>query len=534
MRRSVTSALLAALGLLGCGANPDVVRVVDGRLVGGSYVEPEVYASFLRGAIAEETGDLSAALAAYAETAERDGSDPEVWTRIGDVRCRMPGDGAAADRALARALTLDEGYAPAWEARARCALLRDPTGGLRAAEAPARRAAKEDPRAIAPQLVLARAAEAAKDAAGARDRLVALTLVHRESLAAWEALAAWGRAHGDSVLVARALAEAVRHAPSSRRTIGDRAVALAGEGELVAARIVAAAALDADGPRVSEATARLGIDAAILAGDVERVRARATRGHVGLDEVAARALLLGDVRMARALAEPLAAADPRAAGARMVLAAAAASLEPAAFARVFEGARAAQGDVPFVAVAVLAGRLSDAAPADAARSFAAAARYAPPQLGDALASRAGAELAARGVLDGASLPLDARIELAARTRSAPPEPGDAVDPRHRLLALAMLRPQSPEALALARTLESAAPRDAMIATALAKIAIARGTPPDARAAGRLADIDPSDPIAAAAALDVARSRGDAREIVPARNRMTALARTPAERALARE
>jgi hypothetical protein len=70
-----------------------------------------------------------------------------------------------------------------------------------------------------------------------------------------------------------------------------------------------------------------------------------------------------------------------------------------------------------------------------------------------------------------------------------------------------------------------------VAAALAKISLARGAPIDP---GRLATLDPSDPIAAAAALDVARTRGDARAEGPARARLTALARTAAERALVRE
>jgi tetratricopeptide (TPR) repeat protein len=528
-RLALALAALAASAAAGCAGGPDVVRVVDGRQVGGAYVEPEVYASFLRGAIAEASGDLPGALAAYHAAAERDGSDPEVWTRIGDVRCRIRPTDEGAERALAHALSIDAGYAPAWEARARCATLRDPDGGLRVAAAAAARAAREDPRGIAPQLVLARAAEGAGDLAAARDRLVALTLVHRESLVAWEALAAWGRAHDDPVLVARALAEAVRHAPGERRAFGERAVALAGSGEAQAARVVAGAALDADGPSVSPAAARLALDAAIAEGDVERVRLRAVRGHVGLDEAAGRALLLGDRKMARALAEPVALADPHAAGARMVLAAATA--DPAALARAFAGASPTADAAPFVAIAALAERLCDAVGPDAARAFATAAGVrAEP--GDPLVARSAAGLAARGVLDAAALPTDARIELAARQRTTPPDPKEGeVDPRHRLLALSILRPRSPEAIALARTLGPAARRDAMIASALAKIALAGGAPPDAALAGRLGEIDPRDPIAAAAALDVAKNGGDERVIIPARARMTALARTPAERAL---
>jgi hypothetical protein len=258
---------------------------------------------------------------------------------------------------------------------------------------------------------------------------------------------------------------------------------------------------------------------------------RSARGHVPLDEVAGRALLMGNPEAARALAAPLAAADPRAIGARLVLAAVARDAR-ADLAAAFRGARAPSAEVPFAAVAPFVQRLAEAAGPEAARRFARALpteRLAP---GDAVMARAAADLAAYGALDDAELPLDARIELAARRREPPPDPPPgAVDARHELLALALLRPSDDATFALARRLAPAASRDALVAAALAKISLARGAPFDP---GRLATLDPSDPIAAAAALDVARKRGDARAIDPARARLTALARTPAERALVRE
>ena len=86
MKRALAAIL--AISLAGCGRGPDVMRVVNGRLVGGAFVEPEAYASFLRGAIADARGDSAEALAAYTDAAQRDSDDPEIWTRIGDVRCR--------------------------------------------------------------------------------------------------------------------------------------------------------------------------------------------------------------------------------------------------------------------------------------------------------------------------------------------------------------------------------------------------------------------------------------------------------------
>jgi hypothetical protein len=153
---------------------------------------------------------------------------------------------------------------------------------------------------------------------------------------------------------------------------------------------------------------------------------------------------------------------------------------------------------------------------------------------DALVTRAAADLAARGVLDDTELTIDARIELAARRREPPPDPrAPDVDARHRLLALSILRPEGAETIALARRLMSASARDPLIASALAKIALARGGAIDEGESDRLIALDPADAIAAAAALDLAKKGGDEKRIVPARARLTALARTAAERDLTR-
>ena len=53
---AMATLVAAAPGLAGCGAEPRVVRVYDGRIVEGRYVSPEAYAAFLRGVLAEESG----------------------------------------------------------------------------------------------------------------------------------------------------------------------------------------------------------------------------------------------------------------------------------------------------------------------------------------------------------------------------------------------------------------------------------------------------------------------------------------------
>ncbi len=154
MKTSLGVGFAAALALAGCAATPAVDRMYGGRVVAGRYVGPEAYAAFLRGAIAEAAGDAGAALVAYEEAARLDREGPEVWARIAAVRCAADPRDARADDAFARAFAADATYAPAWEAKARCALSR---GDERGAAAAARRAAELDPTADGANVLVARA-----------------------------------------------------------------------------------------------------------------------------------------------------------------------------------------------------------------------------------------------------------------------------------------------------------------------------------------------------------------------------------------
>ena len=540
--KALTAAVSAfvLVAVSGCRVGPEVMRVVDGRLVGGAFVEPEGYASFLGGAIAEARGDLRQALVSYEEAARRDSGDPEIWTRIGDVRCRIDPRGKEGKEALNRAISLDSEYAPAWAARARCGLGdKADKGGEETLEA-SRRAAIADPMAIEPQVLIARADGARVKGgstleASARDRLIALTLVHRESTAAWDALASWARTHGDAGLAAHALSESVRVLPARKTDAAQKAIELAGDGELSAARNLAAAALDAPGPQVPPAAARLAIDEALAAGDMERARLRATRAHMSLDEVAGRALLMRDATLARALAEPLADADAHATGARLVLAVTAQrDCDAKALTRAFEGAARGSAPVPMSALLPFAAAVANAASVEDARLLVDALPHEPLVLGDALMAHAAVDLAARGVLRDELLPKDARIELAARRGETPAPVDSTIDARHRLLALVLQNPNDPQTRALAQHLSPAAAHDPLIAVALARLALSGGTNTDLTAAFKLVALVPADPLAAAAAFDLATRQGDAGAIVPARARLTALARTPAEHALVAE
>jgi hypothetical protein len=393
------------------------------------------------------------------------------------------------------------------------------------------------------QIVRARAegGERGGDAA-ARERLVALTLVHGERAVAWEALAAWARTHDDIALYARALSELARRGLGRRGEIAAITVTLAGEGEVAAARGVAGAL--ADGPAdtwsisVDRAplVARLAVDDAIVGGDADLVRLRATRTHMALEQAAGRALLLGDGAMARALAAPVAAADRHAVGARLVLAVCAANGgDDVALAEAFHDARAPGTQAPSEAALPFAMLLARDVSQEDARAVLVAMQHAPIQGGDAVATPIAVELAARGILREGELPLDAALELAVRRSQPPPRdalvddrPG-ALDARHELLARVVAEPDAPRTKALAARMAMHA-RDPLVAVALARLALtAHPETLPADASSRLLARGPGDPLVAAAALDVARRRGDVAAVNRARAALTAVAQTPAER-----
>jgi hypothetical protein len=538
---------LVFVSLAACAPAGEVTRVMDGRVVVGRFIAPDAYARFLRGAMAEEAGQLPVALDEYTKAAALDEDDPEVWSRIGEVRCKLRPTDPSADVAFARAKKADSSYGPLYEARGRCEATR---GNDSSARVDQEQAAYADPSAPLPQVLIARAEEERVSAVKARDRLLALTLLEATSTAAWDALAVWAGTHDDPVLVARALSEVSRLAPHRRWEIGARAIALAGDGELAAARALAGALLDAprketgdrssggEGPSPASdpLVARLAVDEALLRRDVDAARSRATCAHLGLDVVAGRALLLGDPGLASELAEPVVLADPGATGARMVLAVAASRLgDRVRFAKALSRGSAG-GKVVAEALLPFARLVEAEASIEVARDW--LDGFSPTALvpGDAIVTTVAVDLAARGVVKEAELPLDARIELMARRSEPLPEVHEgAVDARHLLFARALQDPLDRAAtLALARRLAPAAADDPLIAVALVRLSLAEGGEPNGAALDRMLTVDPADPILAAAAFDLAKRSGDAQAIGPARARLTALARTPRERAHALE
>jgi hypothetical protein len=515
-------ALACSATLLGCVAGAGVQRAYDGDVIVGRFVSADAYGAFLRGALADADGHAEDALQAYEQAAALQPWSPEVWTRLGDVRCRRAPRDPQAEAALSRAIAIDDGYAPAWAARASCALARGDVENTRVA---ARRAADLDPAADGAHVLLARTASGGMDA-GMRARLVALTATARNAIAAWDALAAWAEAAGDVPLRVQALHELARRAPSRRIEIVRAAEALAGLGELAGARSVAAAAVDASDQPLPDGhplAARLAVDEAIARHDGDAVRARATRVRLSLEESAGRALLAGDRSLARELAAEVTRADPAARGARLVLAACGGG-DLTALASGLPPSEAPVAAAAFVAFGRALARVTSSERARAALQSIGRGRIEEIVNGDDGVERPAVELVSYGVLDPATLPADALVELAvlrsdaAAVAVAPPA---ALDVRHEYLALALRSPSEPRTLELGRRL-AASTGDPVVAAAAALVALASGAPIAPEAPGALLARNAADPLLAAIALRMAERVGDHDVAGRARRTLTAL------------
>lgn len=519
---------IGLVALAGCATPSKVARVYDGRVVEGPYVPPEAYAAYLRGVLAEEAGDFRSALAAYEEAIQADDEDPEPFTRIGDMRCRLDPKSRAADEAFAQAQSIDRTYEPLHVARARCAAARGQEARALAWTESVRPADRQGPELEA--LYLSLAGKRAE-----RSRAIALTVAAGEHVVAWEALIAWGKTHDEPELVARGLEGLLHVAPMRSNEVEAGALELLGQGERGLAQRLAAAVADAPedlGVRnVHDAmVARLAIDEALIRGDLARAERRAVRGHVSRAEVAGRALLLERAEEARALAAQVVEADPTDRGAAMVDAA----IAPSDARLRGAHAKGSAASVPGVCALALAQRLASRGEIEAARTFLAGAnveRLVPRDpLGAVLV-----ELRVRGVVADTALSSELRLEVAARQRSAPPaiDP-TVVDARHALLFHSLVDPTGAPARGLLAKLGAAVDRDPLVGFALVRAALA--SPPSApegwtrvRAAIAAA---PADPLVLAAAVELAKKSGKAEDVAPARARLMAVARTPAERALA--
>jgi tetratricopeptide (TPR) repeat protein len=515
------SAISLALTLVaaGCAHEATVDRSYEGHVVAGRFIEPETYAAFLRGAIAEAAGDAGEALTAYSRAERLDPGRPEIWTRIGAVRCAANPRDAGADAAFERALAVDDADATVWAEKAKCARIRGDEIGARAAAGRASRASLGASPSRLARPDLGESDEAKEDS------LVAFTVAAHLPHAALRALVAWGESHGEIALWARALVALARIAPLERDEVAQSAEALAGLGAVGPARLVAAAAVDASEQPLSSRyplAARLAVDEAVARRDPQGVRERATRAHLALDEVAARALLAGDAAMARELASTLVRADPRDDGARVVIAAVEGSAAPMRT----RNRGAAGGQVSGAAWIALAATRVHARSSERAQVFAGIDHQAIVA-GDELVERPAAELASRGLVDPTELSADAGIELRVLRGGLPGEgwalpPPGAVDARHEYLALALAQPSAGRTRELGERLTHLNPDDRIVVVARSLVLLASGAPIPPATAQTLLARDSADPLIAAAALRVAEKTGEFDIAKRARAALTAL------------
>jgi hypothetical protein len=423
------------------------------------------------------------------------------------VRCAVDRRDGRADAAFASALAIDPTYARAWVARAKCDLTRGNEARALAAVSRARDLGEPGAGDAGPGLV--RTFDAVADAAE-RDALVVRAVTAEDPAVAWSAICAWGEEHGDATLWAQGALGLARVAPSGRDEAARVAQRLAGLGFQGLARLIAASVVaTADDSPLScagcELAQRLAVDDAMARGPLASAWRAGVRARVGLEEIAARALLNGDAAGSRATAELVARANPNAPGARRLLG-------------VSEGALAARpsADSPpsvisaatWVALGLVvdtgdAGRVLGRLPHDA---------WIP---GDDGVVRGAVALALRGVVPLGALPPEAQVEVRALQNESLGEGGSwpmpaGLDARHQALAQALGAQLAPEARGdrewhLARM--NAA--DRVVAVARSVQALRAASPVDPAAPRTLLAVDPADPLVAATALRLAERVGDA-------------------------
>jgi tetratricopeptide (TPR) repeat protein len=286
--------LPASLGLCaalctGCGfGGGSVVRIVDGQEIHGRSIEPAAYAAYTRGMLFELTEKYAEAEQQYALAVDSDPRSPELWSRLGAVRCHLAGRTGAAE-ALAQAEQLDSEYGPLFVAKAECARTE---GNIQSALENARKAVAFDPKHPAALDSLLTALAAAGKSKEALDWAIALALEHG-SPSAWKRVASLADQRSDSAWT--------KHASDRER----------------AAR--AAIARSGGGPQDCPAGTLHELDQALLSGKLGHARGLANRCRVTPGALATRAAALGSTTVALTQALHVLAADPADGDARVAL-----------------------------------------------------------------------------------------------------------------------------------------------------------------------------------------------------------------------
>lgn len=292
LRARAAVVVASVLAATGC-APLEVVRVVDGRPMAGPFVPVEAYEAYVRGSLAEASGDDRAALAAFGDAARLDPASPDPSVRAGAAACRLARPDAAAE-AFAAAERVDPRFEPLWRARAECA-----AGGGRLGEAIAfaRRAVSLDPERDATVLLLARLLERAGKPGEAGQWLRGLAVANSESRESWAAVRDQARRVGDGVWE--------QIAASNLRRLGGEALP-----ELPLA----------PPPSVPLPDVVALVDASLLAGDSGTAALLLQRARGERRWVVPWALALGRVELARQTAERIVGADPADSDTRIALA----------------------------------------------------------------------------------------------------------------------------------------------------------------------------------------------------------------------
>lgn len=311
-----------------------------------------------------------------------------------------------------------------------------------------------------------------------------------------------------------ALAALARLGPTRRDAAARAAEDLAGSGATGPALSLAASAVDASDDPLSAAravAARLAVDEAIGRGDPWVVRRRATRGRLGLEEAAARALLCGQREMARSLALSETLADPRAFGARLVLAGAGGSdvmglreAPPPGLQPISGAAWVAYGEA-----------LRHVVTSRVARSVLESLPHDPILAGDDRVVRAAVALAARGIIGPEALPSTGTMELAVvydgafgrRARNVAVD-ASTLDARHRYLAFARAAPFDPHTRELGERLHGPSADDPIVSAAAALVDLAADARLESHHARALLDHDPGDVVLASVVLRIAEVTGE--------------------------
>jgi len=241
--------------LMGCAASGgSVTRVVDGQAFEGRFVSHISYGAYAQAAHLEALGDYAAAEAGYSEALRSDPNSPQIWVRLGSVRCAMARPEAEA--AFESAEHLQEAFSTLWYERGVCALARKkPKTALEAG----RRALSLDPQHLLTTKLIADALVALGKPDDARRYLDALAAQNPDM---------------PIVEVWRAQLVRTREKPAEASTL------------------------------------LRSLDRALLADDVEAARHLALDLGLSESELAARALALGKSRIALDHGQLVLAADP--------------------------------------------------------------------------------------------------------------------------------------------------------------------------------------------------------------------------------